>query len=146
MQPRHDLGKLIREQWHQIEGSSRLGSHQKRMLKALGQCRTAALGGHLDACTDCGTTRMSYNSCRNRHCPKCQGTQRERWIGAREEELLPVPYFHLVFTLPDSLNPLAISHPRLIYGLLFRVAWQTMQTFAYDHKHLGAEPAMTAIL
>lgn len=116
------------------------------MLKALAQCRTAALGGHLDACTGCGHVRISYNSCRNRHCPKCQGAQREQWITAREEELLPVPYFHVVFTLPHQLNPLAMSHPRMIYGLLFRVAWQTMQAFASDHKHLGAQPAMVAIL
>ena len=146
MRPKHELGELIREQWPRIEASTRLTSHHKRMLKALAQCRTAALGGHLDACSDCGAVRISYNSCRNRHCPKCQGAQREAWIRAREEHLLPVPYFHLVFTLPDALNPLAIKHPKLIYGVLFRAAWQTMQTFAKDHKHLGAEAAMVAIL
>ena len=116
------------------------------MLKALSQCRRAALGGHLDACGDCGHVRISYNSCRNRHCPKCQGRQREAWISAREEELLPVPYFHVVFTLPSELNALAIEQSKGIYTLLFKAAWQTMQAFASDPKHLGAEAAMIAIL
>ena len=116
------------------------------MLKALAQCRTAALGGHLDACSDCGHVRISYNSCRNRHCPKCQGQQREAWIAAREEELLPVPYFHVVFTLPSELNGFTLKQPKGIYTLLFKAAWQTMQVFASDPKHLGAETAMIAIL
>lgn len=116
------------------------------MFKALAQCRTAALGGHLDACADCKEVRISYNSCRNRHCPKCQGAQREKWIRAREEEVLPIPYFHLVFTLPHALNPLAIKYPKLIYGLLFKIAWQTMQQYGQDPKHLGAQAAMIAIL
>jgi len=146
MRPRFELATLLREQWPRIETSDRLSNHHKRMLKALAQCRTAALGGHLDACSDCGLVRISYNSCRNRHCPKCQGAQRQQWIADREEELLPLPYFHLVFTLPEALNPMALKHPRLIYGLLFQVAWQTIQAFARDHKHLGAQTAMVAIL
>jgi len=148
MKPKHEIATLLKEQWQNIEASHRLTSHQKRMLKALAQCRTAALGGHIDKCSapGCGYIRISYNSCRNRHCPKCQGAQREKWIQAREEDLLPVGYFHLVFTLPHALNPLAMSQPKLIYGLLFKVAWQTMKQFATDPKHLGAETGMTAIL
>lgn len=146
MRPKHELGQLLRDRWSLIATSTRLSSHQKRMLKALSQCRTAALGGHLDACSDCGHVRISYNSCRNRHCPKCQGRQREAWIEAREEELLPVPYFHVVFTLPSELNALAIKQAKGVYTLLFKAAWQTMQVFASDPKQLGAEAAMIAIL
>ena len=146
MRPKHELGQLLRNSWSLITTSRRLSSHQKRILKALAQCRTAALGGHLDACSDCGHVRISYNSCRNRHCPKCQGRQREAWIAAREEELLPVPYFHVVFTLPSELNGFALKQPKGIYTLLFKAAWQTMQVFASDPKHLGAETAMIAIL
>jgi hypothetical protein len=90
--------------------------------------------------------RISYNSCRNRHCPKCQGTQREQWIQAREEELLPVPYFYVVFTLPDILNPLCLYHPRVIYNLLFETAWSVLSSFGHDPKWLGARPGMIAIL
>ena len=89
---------------------------------------------------------MSYNSCRNRHCPKCQGEQREAWIQAREEELLPVPYFHVVFTLPDTINPLCLYAPAKVYNLLFKTAWSVMQSFAQDPKHLAAKPGMIAVL
>lgn len=106
-----------------------LNTHQLRHLSAIKQCRTAALGGHVDACDSCGSIHISYNSCRNRHCPKCQGHKREEWMQARTGELLPVPYFHVVFTLPDTLNALALQHPKTIYGLLFSSAWETMQTF-----------------
>jgi hypothetical protein len=104
------------------------------------------MGGHIDACTDCGVMRISYNSCRNRHCPKCQGNQREKWIQKREEELLPVPYFHVVFTLPDLLNPLALHQPKAVYDSLFEAAWGTIKAFGYDPKHLGAQTGMIAIL
>ncbi len=100
----------------------------------------------MDACTNCGTTRISYNSCRNRHCPKCQGKNREDWISKREAELLPVSYFHVVFTLPDTLNPLAMHQPKAVYDSLFEAGWQTVRCFAKDAKHLGATPGMIAIL
>ncbi|WP_415837325.1 transposase zinc-binding domain-containing protein [Pontibacter korlensis] len=90
------------------------------------------MGGHVDACTGCCQVRVSYNSCRNRHCPKCQGRKREQWIQAREQELLPVPYFHVVFTLPDTLNQLALHQPRLVYDTLFEAAWATLLAFATD--------------
>lgn len=104
------------------------------------------MGGHVDACSDCGSVRVSYNSCRNRHCPKCQGRKREEWIQARETELLPVPYFHLVFTLPQELNPLALQKPKQVYDTLFEAAWETVLSFARDTKHLGARPGMVAVL
>ncbi|MDA3834320.1 MAG: IS91 family transposase [Spirochaetales bacterium] len=121
---------------------------QTRTLHALRKCRTAALGGHIDRCNNpsCHRLHLSYNSCRNRHCPKCQGHKKEQWIRAREEELLKVPYFHVVFTLPQELNRLCLYRPALIYNLLFKAAWQIIQGFAGNHKFLGAQPGMIAIL
>jgi len=104
------------------------------------------MGGHVDLCTNCAHTRISYNSCRNRHCPKCQQIQREQWIQAREAELLPATYFHVVFTLPEALNRLCLFDPALIYKILFDTAWSVIRTFADDHKHLGAETGMISIL
>ncbi len=136
---------MLREHWPQVL-RSRANSWQVRVLGALKNCRTAALGGHVDACTDCGIVRISYNSCRNRHCPKCQGKNRESWIAAREAELLPVPYFHVVFTLPDTLNQLALHRPKAVYDALFEAAWGTIATFAADPKNLGAATGMISIL
>src|SRR5215210_5665516 len=104
------------------------------------------MGSHIDGCTNCGLLRISYNSCRNRHCPKCQGTQRQKWIQAREEELLPVPYFHVVFTLPDTLNQLCMYKPAVLYNLLFKTAWSVLNSFGYDHKWMGAQAGMISIL
>jgi len=116
------------------------------VLRALAQCRTAALGGHVEVCEACGTERVCYDSCRNRHCPKCQGAARAKWLAAEQALLLPVPYFHLVFTLPHALNPLIRVNQRTLYHLLFRAATQTLQEFAQDPKHLGAELGITAVL
>ncbi|WP_093407235.1 IS91 family transposase [Salegentibacter flavus] len=123
-------------------------SWQTRTLHALRKCRTAALGGHIDRCNNpsCHRLHLSYNSCRNRHCPKCQGHKKEEWIRAREEELLNVPYFHVVFTLPSELNGLCLYEPKNMYGLLFKIAWQVIQGFSSNHKFLGAKPGMIAIL
>jgi hypothetical protein len=120
-----------------------LNSWQLRTVSAIKRCRTAALGGHIDACDACGNISISYNSCRNRHCPKCQGNKREEWIQARETELLPVPYFHMVFTLPDSLNALAIHNPKLVYDILFETAWTTLKTFG---KNKEVQNGMIAVL
>ena len=120
-----------------------LNTWQLRTLYALKKCRTAALGGHIDACDECGNLTISYNSCRNRHCPKCQGKNRDNWIKAREGELLPVPYFHVVFTLPECLNALAIHNPKLVYGLLFEAVWETLAQFG---KNKGVQMGMIAIL
>lgn len=126
--------------------SCQFNTWQLRTLDAIRRCRTASLGGHVDLCTNCGHTRISYNSCRNRHCPKCQQIQRERWIQAREAELLPASYFHVVFTLPEALNKLSLYEPAKVYKLLFDTAWSVMKSFAHDKKHLGAETGMIAIL
>lgn len=117
-----------------------------KTLRAISLCRTSALGGHTDACTNCGTISQSYNSCRNRHCPKCQATHRERWMAAREQELLPVPYYHVVFTLPHAFNELLPRHAKDLYNSLFTASWQTIQAFANDPKYLGAKTGMVAVL
>jgi len=119
---------------------------QLKAFRALLNCRTAALGGHLDACPQCGFQAISYNSCRNRHCPKCQTQARERWLAAREQELLPTSYFHVVFTVPHELNLLALDNPRLFYHLLFTATAATLLEIAADPKHLGAEIGILSIL
>jgi hypothetical protein len=115
-------------------------------MRHLETCRTAELGGHRDTCGSCGHIRISYNSCRDRHCPKCQGLKRAEWLDARKQRLLPVPHFHVVFTIPDELNPLALRNKRTIFNLLFDTAARTLLTLASDPKHLGAEIGFTAIL
>ena len=117
-----------------------------RVMQAIEQCRTAALGGHVYVCDRCGHEKIAYNSCRNRHCPKCQALARERWLQARRAELLPVEYFHVVFTIPDALNPIALRNQRVMYNILFRAASETLQTIAADPKHLGARIGFMAIL
>ncbi len=120
--------------------------HQKVLL-AITRCRTAALGGHRDRCSGCGhTTAVSYNSCRNRHCPKCQGNARQRWLQARERELLPTPYVHVVFTLPRELAPLALQNKQVIYNLLFQTSAETLLEIARDPRHLGAEIGFFSVL
>jgi hypothetical protein len=119
--------------------------HVKALL-AIARCRTAALGGHLDECTRCGHRAISYNSCRNRHCPKCQAGARERWLEKRRRELLPTPYVHVVFTLPRELAPLALQNKKVIYDLLFRTSAETLLEVARDPKHLGAEIGFFSVL
>jgi len=119
---------------------------QRRVMTAIEICRTAALGGHVERCEDCAHTRIAYNSCRNRHCPKCQWTAALAWLQAREAELLPVPYFHVVFTLPAAFGAIAYQNKAKVYGLLFTAAAETLTTIAADAKHLGANIGVTAVL
>jgi Putative transposase/Transposase zinc-binding domain len=123
-----------------------LSSEQRRVLDDLARCRTAALGGHVEVCDQCGHQRIAYNSCRNRHCPKCQGTAAAQWLDARASELLPVEYFHVVFTLPEVIGPIALQNPRVVYGILFHAAAETLSQIAADPKHLGAEIGILAVL
>lgn len=123
-----------------------LSVDQARVVAALTSCRTAALGGHVEACDACGYRRIAYNSCRDRHCPKCQAAATARWLERERAYLLPVPYAHVVFTLPHLLAPLALQNPRLAYGFLFRAAAQTLLEIAADPKHLGAQIGFVAIL
>ena len=104
-------------------------------LSALQRCRTSSMGGHVDKCDQCGHIRISYNSCRNRHCPKCQNAQREAWVESRKQDLLPVPYFHVVFTVPDKLNSLFLHHPVMLYNLLFAGTWETIAQFSYSGQN-----------
>jgi len=118
-----------------------------KVLLAIARCRTAALGGHIDECTNCGhRATISYNSCRNRHCPKCQTGARERWIAARHRQLLPTPYVHVVFTLPPQLASLALQNKKLIYGLLLRASAETLLEVARNRAHLGAEIGFFSVL
>ena len=120
-------------------------THSKVLL-AIARCRTAALGGHLDACTRCGHRVISYNSCRNRHCPKCQANARNRWLEARRQQLLPTRYVHVVFTLPHELAPLALQNKRIFYNLLLQTSADTLLEVARNPKHLGAEIGFFSVL
>ena len=129
-----------------FRAAHRLCTVQHRALRAIERCRTAALGGELRQCDACGTQRYVYHSCRNRHCPKCQTRAKERWLSARRAELLPVPYFHLVFTLPHELNALAQGNPRALYALLFAAAAETLIEFGENRRWLGGQIAATLVL
>lgn len=140
MSPKWEVADVL----HKVHLSSLdLTVHQQKTLRAIVQCRTTALGGHIDACDECGTIHISYNSCRNRHCPKCQGHKRVEWIQNREADLLPCTYYHLVFTLPGELNALALHEPKLVYDVLFNSVWQTLHQFG---KNEGLRLGMIAIL
>ncbi len=148
MKPFLEVGDLFRAfgpAYREVHGQEMPLRH-KRVMRAIEICRTAELGGHVDQCDQCGTLRISYNSCRNRHCPKCQSLDKERWLEAREEELLPTSYFHTVFTLPEGVRPLALRNQKVVYNLLFQSASETLTQLAKDPKHLGAEIGFIAIL
>ena len=123
-----------------------VGLEQLKVMSAIENCRTAALGGHVARCEDCTYTTIAYNSCRNRHCPKCQGAAAKQWLAEREAELLPVPYYHVVFTLPAPIADIAYQNKAVVYDLLFKVSAQTMLTIAADPKHLGARIGITSVL
>jgi hypothetical protein len=142
MRPSFEVAQVLHQLDTQITTLG-LNDWQLRTLSAIEKCRTAALGGHIDVCSDCGNLLLSYNSCRNRHCPKCQGHKREQWMEARVQELLPVPYFHVVFTLPEELNTLAMHKPKLVYDTLFVSAWKTLSSFGKRHD---VQMGMIAIL
>jgi len=148
MRPAIEVADIFRK--HGAEYRARFGHRMplqhKKAMRAIEVCRTAALGGHVDRCEDCGEQQISYNSCRNRHCPKCQFLKTERWIEARIEDLLPIPYFHIVFTLPEELRSVARSHQRVVYDLLFQAASQTLIELSADPKHLGAKIGLIAVL
>jgi hypothetical protein len=144
--PRLELADVVRVHGDAYRHTHRLAKVQAVALRAIERCRTAALGGHRETCDRCGASRIAYNSCRNRHCPKCQTVAKERWLAARKADLLPIPYFHVVFTLPHALNALAQGNPRAIYTLLFRAAADTLLTFGRDPRHLGGTVGITAIL
>lgn len=142
--PRHEVAEIFRDYGAEYRRTHRLPRHHQKAMRDLERCRTAALGGHVEACDHCGTVQIAYNSCRNRHCPKCQGSARARWVAKQEADLLPLPYFHLVFTLPDRLLPLLRFNPRLLLNLLFRAVSATL--LAFGRRHLEGELGITAVL
>lgn len=144
MKPAFELAQVIQRFGKEFEEQYPPNAYVQRTLSAIQRCRTSALGGHKDQCDECGHIRISYNSCRNRHCPKCQNTQREAWIEDRKRDLLPVPYFHVVFTVPDTLNGLFIQHPAVMYNLLFRASWETISQFSFTKRN--SETGMFSIL
>jgi hypothetical protein len=143
---RIELADIVRAHGPALLANARLAGVQYRALRAIERCRTAALGGQISQCDHCGATRYVYHSCRNRHCPKCQTLAKERWLAARRAELLPVPYFHLVFTLPHELNALAQGNPGPIYELLFAAASATLLEFGRNPRWAGGEIAATLVL
>lgn len=139
-----ELADVLRAHGQRLGG---LSAHPRRVVAAITSCRTAALGGHVRECDrGCGYAQISYNSCRDRHCPKCQGLERVRWQEARAADLLPVPYFHLVFTISDVLHDVFLAYPRVAYGLVFGAVAETVREVAANPKNLGAEIGMTAVL
>jgi len=144
--PVYGLANIIKEYKTTFEQKHNPLKQHLRVLNAIEHCRTAYFGGHVDKCNSCNHLRISYNSCRNRHCPKCQNTNKERWIEARERDLLPTTYFHLVFTLPQELNTYCLNYPKELYTILFAASKETTETFATDPKHLGAQPGMISVL
>ncbi|MGF6472960.1 hypothetical protein QFZ89_008211 [Paraburkholderia youngii] len=123
-----------------------LDREQYRVMRAIEQCRTAALGGHVEQCDACGHQRIAYNSCGNRHCPKCQSFARAEWLDRRQADLLPVPYFHVVFTVPQEISAIAFQNKRTVYDILFQATAETLQTIAADPRHLGATIGFIALL
>src|SRR5215813_11843247 len=146
--PRLEVADIVRASGarYRETHATTLSHAQRRVLSAIEQCRTAALGGHVEACDRCEHQRIAYNSCRNRHCPKCQSLAKAQWLADRQADLLPVPYFHVVFTLPHELASIAYHNQRVVYALLFRAAAETLRTIAADPKHLGAQLGFLAIL
>src|ERR1700729_2480885 len=119
---------------------------QRRVMAAIEVCRTAALGGHMERCDECGHERNAFNSCRDRHCPKCQSLARAQWLEDRKAELPEVPYFHVVFTVPEEIAAITLQNKRVVYGILFRATAETLGTIAADPRHLGAEIGFLAVL
>jgi len=143
---RPEVADVFRSYGSSYQAANGISVEQRRILHDLAVCRSAALGGHKKRCERCGHEEISYNSCRNRHCPKCQAALRAQWLEAKAEDLLNVPYFHVVFTLPNAIGPLALQNKRVVYGLLFRVVSETLCTIARDPKHLGADIGFLAVL
>src|SRR5687768_4140937 len=140
-----DVFRHYGEAYRERHGAS-MSTAQRRVMTAIEHCRTAALGGHLERCDECGHERNAFNSCRDRHCPKCQSLARAQWIEKRLAELLDVPYFHVVFTLPEMIAAIALHNKRVVYNILFRATAETLTTIAADPRHLGADIGFFAVL
>jgi hypothetical protein len=144
--PAIELADIFREYGPAYRAAHSLSRQQLRVMRAIEVCRTAVLGGHVETCSQCDFTRISYNSCRNRHCPKCQYAERAKWLASRKAELLPVEYFHVVFTVPEEVARIAFYNQETVYSILFRAVSETLLTIARDPQHLGCEIGFFAIL
>src|SRR3984957_354938 len=140
-----DVFRRYGEAYREQHGAS-MSTGQRRVMAAIEVCRTAALGGHMERCDECGHERNAFNSCRDRHCPKCQSLARAQWLEDRKAELLEVPYFHVVFTVPEEIAAIGLQNKEAVYSILFRTTAETLKTIAADSKHLGAEIGFFAIL
>ena len=143
---KHKVTDIINQQWSRILTDNHFNTYQIRILDAIRKCRTPALGGYLYQCSQCGYLHKRYNSCRNRHCPTCQNTQKEKWVLARQASLIDTRYYHLVFTIPAELNQFCLVYPRQMYSILFQSAWQTLDSFGWNPKYLGAQMGATMVL
>jgi len=141
-----EVADIFRQHGDDFRLTHSLSPEQRRVMRAIERCRTASLGGHVEQCDACGHQRIAYNSCRNRHCPKCQSLAKARWLQARLDDLLPVEYFHVVFTLPEQLASVALQNKRVVYNLLFSAASETLRTIAADPRHLGADIGFLTVL
>jgi len=146
MKAKYEIADILSLYGQKFKQKENLPAYKLRVLQNIEYCRTAYFGGHVDRCEACGHIRISYNSCRNRHCPKCNGLKKEKWIIEREQDLLPVKYFHVVFTLPHELNGLILKYQKGLYTLLFRKAWSVIKSFSADKKYLGANTGMISVL
>jgi hypothetical protein len=146
--PAFEVADILRQYGDafRVAHAGHLSRSQLRVMAAIEACRTAALGGHVERCADCGHQRITYNSCRDRHCPKCQGTAAREWLTARAADLLPVEYFHVVFTLPAPVAAIAYHNKAIVYAMLFDAAIETLKTIAADKRHLGAEIGAIMVL
>ncbi len=148
MRPTLEVADVFRRHGHAFRAvqGARLSPDQRRVMAAIETCRTATLGGHVERCDDCGLVRIAYNSCRDRHCPKCQGLARAQWLADRQADLLPVPYFHIVFTVPAPVAAIALQNKAVVYDILLKAAADTIRLIGGDPQHLGAETGMITIL
>lgn len=146
MRPRYELADILTEYGQDFIAQKQPLKYHQKVLNAISKCRTAALGGHVDRCSDCKHERISYNSCRNRHCPKCQNSNRDRWIAARQADLLDCKYFHVVFTLPERLNLFCLHYPAELYEMLFQSSKETLFAFGRNEKYLGADMGAISVL
>ena len=142
----HEVADVIRRFGDALLREGTVTPARRRVMRALVACRTAQLGGHVEACDSCGYQRIAYNSCRNRHCPKCQGSRQAQWLEDRAKDLLPVEYFHVVFTVPEEIAAIALQNKRVVYGILFATSAATLRTIAADPRHLGAEIGFVSVL
>ena len=141
-----ELQDILTQYWDKFKKKYPVPYNANKIVRDLINCCTSALGGHIDECKNCGHIKISYNSCRNRHCPKCQGLKREQWALKQQADMINVKYFHVVFTVPEELNPIALKNQRSFYSLLFKVASETLKELAMDKKHLGAQIGITSVL